>query len=153
MTGYELLKEKLTEEYNASKVYANESFIKSIIKIMAENESDRMALEAAEADLQKAKLKEDEARRLSNEAYRNFAEAKRERRKVEERLIEANEKISECKELERNVKECETPEARDKLRLAYVFLNKVSDCEETPIIKGLSNILGNSNSKAGGQNG
>lgn len=142
MTGYDLLENELAKRFNRSKINANTELIHAIVEIMAENPKEKMAIRLAEKLKQEAKemqktntLKE---RRLDDLSYKL---AQRECQ-----LQSQANAIDKDMEVLHRLEECETAEARDKMRLARFFMKQNgTDYDSTAFTRGLSNILGNGN--------
>lgn len=142
MTGYELLKAELIQKYNASKVSSNEGFIRTIITLLSEGD-DKIALDVAD------QMKK-EAEQTLRENQRVLDQIKEERRTISKKEVQIHcdlEKIQEERQqielAQGTLSECETPEGRDKIRLANFFMRNTDGLIPEPRVKGLSNILGN----------
>ena len=60
-------------------------------------------------------------------------------------MMIASRTVSKCDDLKKKIESCETPEARDKLRLAEYFSSRCEYTDSVAYTRGLSNILGNGN--------
>lgn len=143
-TGYELLMGELEKRFNKSKVSSNEKFIHAIVEILAEI-PDKVALELAQKKLDEANANVELARRLNNSAAYRDNEARSSLRQIERENEEAKELYAHLEDLKKKIESCETPEARDKLRLAEYFSSRCEYTDSVAYTRGLSNILGNGN--------
>ena len=142
MTGYDLLENELVKRFNRNKINANTELIHAVVEIMAENPEEKMAISLAEKLKQEAKemqrtnaLEESELRNQRHELFQRKCDLKS--------LAEAMDKDMEVLH---SLEECETAEARDKMRLARFFMKQNgTDYDSTAFTRGLSNILGNGN--------
>lgn len=140
MTGYDLLENELAKRFNRNKINANTELIHAVVEIMAENPEEKMAISLAEKLKREAKemqetnaLEEGRLFNWSNELFQRECQLKSQ--------VEAMDKDIEV--LHR-LEECETAEARDKMRLAWFFMDQdETSYDKTAFTKGLSNILGN----------
>ena len=155
MTGYELLEAELTKRFNASKVQSNQPFIHAIVEIMTEDQDAKMAISLAEkikADAEQIKQEVDRKCRENENSWSqlfcNQQEIKRRENECDKREKELQKREEELQKLAKTITECETAEARDKLRMAAFFLTQ-TDTRDDPVAftRGLSNILGNGGSK------
>lgn len=142
MTGYELLENELKNDFTVTKIKQNKPFIEAIVKILAGEDAAKVALSLADE-----KMKEAEKIRGECEAVRRSAEnmlLKLNRRwgEIQTEAMILTGKENELKELEETLNALETPEARDKMRMAHYY-EKHTHADVTTLARGLSNILGN----------
>ena len=155
MSGYENLIAELLKEYHPNKIATNERFIQAIVRILAENPEDRVALEMAEKERDEAEDLKRKSNAILKDAERREREAEKKEREVEERIKHAVQQeskleilIKRVEKVREEIKACETPEARDKMRLANLFRSECSrGSDGLAYVRGLSNILGNGGRK------
>lgn len=137
MTGYELLKNELISRgYHVSKINANEEFIKSIITILSD-ETVRNDIDLAAEEHQKALKAREEAENYYYSAGKRIHE-------INERQILLDEKEREINQKYEALKETETAEARDKIRLYTLFMEdlpRYTDSDVKAVIYSMGAIL------------
>jgi hypothetical protein len=145
MNGYELLKTELLKYFSRSKIDANMPLIERVVQIVAENPDDKIALDIAIRKKAEAKEKDTE----NSAYYWKLVTKERQLKSKEYDLCVIKDaldaKEQELDERERKLNECETPEAADRLRLAYIYMDNVeitNGYERTAYIKGLADIMG-----------
>lgn len=133
MTGIELVKaELISKGFTSSKVSMNLNLIEAVITILSDDET------RSKIDLASQKLKE--AKENESKAFYELEAAKQEKRdaflmrqEAERAKQEANEMLDDVKATRFEVKqalECETAEARDRVRLLELFkLNLPENCD------------------------
>lgn len=140
MTGYELLESELEKSFKPSKVKQNKDFICAIVGIVANNPDVDIAMSAAKILRTEAAKEKYEALCLRNEINMKVVQIERREKRIQEQI----EDLEQAKELLKKLEECETPEARDKMRLAWMFMNQEeTGYDSLAFTRGLSNILGN----------
>ena len=138
LTGKDLLIDELKNEgFNISKIQANMPLINAVIKILAVNQDAKIALDVAMKEKEDNEKLRQELRARENELDNRFIQLRQDEHDFSAQIKEC-EKI---KEREKLLYQCETPEARDKMRLASFFL--AQNISNTYTIRALSNILGN----------
>lgn len=146
MTGYELLITELQKDFNINKINSNGPLIEAVVKILAEDSESKIALSLAEEELKTAKRIRNEARSKMTEAENLFHRANSISHENNSQSIRLHQNESALKELEERLNELETPEARDKMRLAHYYETH-AHADGTTLARGLSNILGNGGAK------
>lgn len=144
-----MLKEELIRRgYSHSKINTNTDFISDIVSVVSENKDEvnaaKLFYERAEKKLQEAAELENEARKhraIATQAEYN-AKSHDQNAMVSEREAMAAE--ARIRDIEKRIEQTETPEARDRIRLAHMFdkMTERNTCyDNTEYIKGLSAIL------------
>lgn len=142
MTGLELLREKLKER-GCNKSTINSKAVAEALSVLSE--VDSMDEYKIRLDIRWGELKLDEINdkinwaKLQLERYENAAEGI-----IEDAQRKGNALIMEGEALKKKVLRCETPEARDRMRLAEVFKDSVkvdSKYDNTAYIRSLGAIL------------
>ena len=152
MTGRELLNQKLMD-LGASKQQLNSKVIDMVLKTLSDEES----LEPVKLLEEKLRKLESELCNEKNEYYKLSSKLTERENKLwreERKLKEQQEQIESLDEkiefYESLQKKLETPEARDKMRLARFFLDNAPEArnvyQETEHIKALGSILGSGKS-------
>lgn len=133
MTGIELVKaELISKGFTSSKVSMNLNLIEAVITILSDDET-RSKIDLASQKLKEAKEKENKAfyeleaaKHERRDAVQIQQEAKRMQQEVSEMLDDAKATRFEIK----RALECETEEARDRVRLLELFkLNLPENCD------------------------
>ena len=146
MTGYELLIMELQKDFNINKINSNRPLIEAVVKVIAEDSESKIALSLAEEKMKEAERIQNEARSKMNEAEKFFYRASAIKSENNSQSIRLSQKESALKEFEERLNELETPEARDKMRLAHYYETHAR-ADGTTLARGLSNILGNGGAK------
>ena len=142
MTGYDLLENELVKRFNRSKINANTELIHAVVEIMAENPEEKIAISLAEKLKQEAKEMQ-RTNALEEGRLRNWSQELSLRELQLQCQVEA---MNKDMEVLHRLEECETAEARDKMRLAHFFMKQNgTNYDSTAFTRGLSNILGNGN--------
>ncbi len=141
MTGYEILLAELQQRYSASKVKQNEHFIRDIVKLLSEGDG-KEAIEVAEKIKAETNAKLHEVIHISQETENERRKSQDLERKTRHDLESIASERQRIEEAMNTLNECETPEGRDKIRLANFFLSNTNNASDA-VIRGLSNILGN----------
>lgn len=136
--------------YSQQKIKTNADFIIDILDIISDcDEALKIAMEMCKKKQKAASEKEHEYNKLWNKT-----EQERSNLYIREKRCEIREKDIETAQINlRSLKECETSEARDKVRLMNEFLTLVdvenmNGYQETEYIKALGGIL-SANNKTG----
>lgn len=149
MTGIELLKNELKAKgFSDSKIRMNIELITAVVSIVSENKKEvnaaRFLYEGAKEMIEKAKQHEAAAKRHEAIATRAEYNAKNHDVNAQASEREAIAAESRMREIESRIGDMETPEARDRIRLADIY-EKMTDrktCyDNTAYIKGLAAIL------------
>lgn len=152
MTGLDILKKVLIEDYGCTKQQANAPVVEKVITAMAENsgliekctvnmfEESKRRLKEAEITLGNSTMKLCMAENYNRHTKEKEEELKREKEEFIKWKDETEEKILSM----------ETPEARDQLRKATIYERMVevtNGYERTAYIKGLGYILASPNTR------
>jgi predicted nuclease with TOPRIM domain len=144
MTGYELLKNELISRgYHVSKINANEEFIKSIITILSD-ETVRNDIDLAAEEHKKALKAREEAENYYFSANKRMYEINERQRELDEQERLLDEKTREINQKYEALKETETAEARDKIRLYTMFMSdlpRYTDSDVKSVIYSMGAIL------------
>lgn len=149
MTGIELLETELRKMgFHPSKIRMNMELISAVVHVVSENKDEVNAAvlycQSAMEELKKAQSFEKTARERLHiaEAAERAAKSHEQDAMISEREAMAAEQ--RMRDIETRIEQTETPEARDRIRLAHLF-DKMTDrktCyDNTAYIKGLSEIM------------
>lgn len=149
MTGIELLKSELKAKgFKCSKIHMNIELITAVVDVLSENKEEvnaaKLFYDLAEEKLKKAEQLKRDARHHEAIATRAEHNAKNHDVNAQASEREALAAESRMREIESRIGDMETPEARDRIRLADIY-EKMTDrktCyDNTAYIKGLAAIL------------
>ena len=146
MTGIELLKHKLAEKYSWGKINANSDFIFAIVSLLAEDADlkTKTTIELAEYTIREGNRKWREAIEKETEADALLVRTNQYEIQLRQKERDLKSKEGELSVIQDNLSQCETAEARDRMRLAEYFKNSVdANTDDLAFIRGMSNILGN----------
>lgn len=144
MTGLECLKEEMAKR-GCSKAQIESKTVAIVLDILS-NTGTKFTEQFDEDKFLDHKKKSLELKETQLKGREKRIEQRME--EVEERINDVNKSIEETKEYIKSfyesLKQCETPEARDKQKLAQLFVNTVnleSSQNNTAFIEGLARIL------------
>ena len=158
MTGIELVKAELASRgFNASKINMNMPLIEAMITILSDADT-KSKIDLAEERLNDAKREHRIAFQEREDARENLRKAFNERREAEriaKSIADEKEKVITLKQEIDEMLKCETPEARDKMRLLAAFkahLPEINSKNERSVIYSMGAILSGKELKWEGDN-
>lgn len=137
MTGLELLKAEMKKKgCTASQI--NSQVVSIVLDILSKSDGEFLRLNGLEKEIK------DKAATLRSLEWR-IDNKRREQREMEQRMNEQMDSLREyAEQFNDGLKRCESPEGRDRLKRAQIFVNTVevgTKYDNTAFIIGLSAIL------------
>lgn len=151
MTGMEIILEKLRNKgYSAGKIKTNAEFIADIVTILSDDETRRKVdvakMHETEAQMTYERAVEERSRAQTTLSMANTKELNAENimAAAKQKEEEAAETLKRVEQLSKVMSDCETQEARDRVRMANLFRG-MTDIQtpqnNTAYIAGLASIL------------